>query len=174
MDIKELYEKSAAFHGHTCPGLAIGVRAAVEAQKILKVEHAADEEVVCVTENDACGVDGIQVITGCSAGKGNLIFRIRGKQAFSFFNRKTGEAVRLVLKPLAQMESREAKQNYILEAPLDEVFDIKKPEYTLPEQARLFDSIVCESCGESTAEPYIRMENGKKVCVDCFHDYFRM
>lgn len=173
-DIHALFEKSAEFHGHKCPGLAIGVRAAVEAQKQLGVGHSADEEIVCVTENDACGVDGIQVILGCSAGKGNLIFRIRGKQAYSFFNRGSGESVRLVLKALPRMESREEKQNYILDAPLEQIFEIKKPGYSLPEEARLFPSVECELCGESTAEPYIRLENGKKVCLDCFHDYFRI
>lgn len=174
MEIQSLFDKSAEFHGHRCPGLAIGVRAAVEAQKLLGMGHSADEEIVCVTENDACGVDGIQVLLGCSAGKGNLIFRIRGKQAFSFFKRNNGEAVRLVLKPLPKMESREAKQNYILEAPLEEIFEIKKPGYPLPEEARLFPSVNCELCGESTAEPYIRLENGKMVCLDCFTDYFRV
>lgn len=174
MDIHSLYDESVKFHGHRCPGLAIGVRAAAEAQKLLGMGHSADEEIVCVTENDACGVDGIQVLLGCSAGKGNLIFRIRGKQAFSFFNRNNGESIRLVLKPLPKMESREAKQNYILEAPLEEIFEIKKPGYPLPEEARLFPSVDCELCGESTAEPYIRLENGKMVCLDCFADYFRV
>ncbi|HML38495.1 MAG TPA: formylmethanofuran dehydrogenase subunit E family protein, partial [Bacillota bacterium] len=116
MDIHSQFDKSAEFHGHRCPGLAIGVRAAAEAQKLLGIDRSGDEEIVCVTENDACGVDGIQVLLGCSAGKGNLIFRIRGKQAFSFFNRTSGEAVRMVLKNLPKMESREAKQNYILDA----------------------------------------------------------
>ncbi len=173
MNIQSLFEKSADFHGHQCPGLAIGVRAAVEAQKLLGIQHSKDEEIVCITENDACGVDGIQAILGCSAGKGNLIFRIRGKQAFSFFNRNSGDNVRLVLKQLPQME-REAKQRFILEAPLDEIFEIKKPGYPIPEEARLFPSIHCELCGESTAEPYIRLENGKKVCLDCFHEYYRV
>jgi formylmethanofuran dehydrogenase subunit E len=103
-----------------------------------------------------------------------LIFRIRGKQAYSFFNRNNGEAVRLVLKPLPGMASREEKQNYILTAPLDEIFEIKKPGYSVPEEARLFPSVDCEVCGESTAEPYVRLENGKKVCLDCFNEYFRV
>ncbi len=174
MNIQSLFEKSAEFHGHQCPGLAIGVRAAVEAQRLLAAGHSADEEIVCVTENDACGVDGIQVLMGCSAGKGNLIFRIRGKQAYSFFNRMSGEAIRLVLKPLPGMESREAKQAYILTAPLEDIFEIKKPGYPLPEEARLFPSVVCEICGESTAEPYIRLEQGRKVCLDCFNEYYRV
>lgn len=174
MEINELFEKSAEFHGHKCPGLAIGVRASVEARKLLDIAHSKDEEIVCISENDACGVDGIQFILGCSAGKGNLIFRIRGKQAFSFFNRNNGKRVRLVLKELPKMGSREEKQRYILEAPLQDLFEIKVPAYELPEPARLFDSITCEICGESTAEPYIRIENGKKVCLDCFRDYHRV
>lgn len=174
MGIQEQYQKSVDFHGHSCPGLAIGVRAAVEAQRILEIDFSEDEEIVCVTENDACGVDGIQVILGCSVGKGNLIFRIRGKQAFSIFNRKNGKNVRLILKGLPKMESREEKQKYILEAPFEEIFSAQKPDYCLPEEARLFTSIDCEICGESTAEPYLRIQNGQKVCMDCFAEYHRV
>ena len=71
----EIWEKAVAFHGHTCGGLALGVRAAMEAQRRFGVERAEDEEIVGVTENDACGVDGIQVVLGCTLGKGNLIYR---------------------------------------------------------------------------------------------------
>ena len=40
--------------------------------------HAADEEIVAIVENDACGVDALQCVTGCTFGKGNLIFRDYG------------------------------------------------------------------------------------------------
>ena len=53
---KELWDKCVAFHGHSCPGLAIGFRAATLALELLGLEEGArDEELVCVTENDACG-----------------------------------------------------------------------------------------------------------------------
>ena len=98
-DIKdEELKRCAEFHGHICPGLTIGFRAAQYAKKLLELTFSEDEDVVCVSENDACGVDAIQVLLGCSAGKGNLLFHMRGKQAFSFYNRKTGKSVRLVLK----------------------------------------------------------------------------
>jgi formylmethanofuran dehydrogenase subunit E len=173
VDIFELYEKSAEFHGHKCPGLAIGVRAAVEARSRLGTDFSDDEQMVCITENDACGVDGIQVILGCTAGKGNLIFRMRGKHAYSFYNRKNSESVRLILKELPKLENREAKQSYILEAPFDEIFLAVKPKYELPEEARLFESVNCEICGENTAEPYVRIDDGKKVCLDCCNQYSR-
>ena len=86
------WEDCAQFHGHKCPGLAIGYRAAVLAMEKLGLsEGSQDEELVCISENDACGVDAIQVITGCTAGKGNLIFHMTGKEAYSFYCRKSGK-----------------------------------------------------------------------------------
>ncbi len=77
------WEDCIAFHGHECPGLAIGFRMAHAARTRLGIISAHDEELVCVTENDACGVDAIQFLLSCTLGKGNLIFRDRGKHAFT-------------------------------------------------------------------------------------------
>lgn len=173
---QELWEKCVDFHGHECPGLAIGFRAAQIAKERLGEPMSAlsDEEIVCVTENDACGVDAVQVLTGCTIGKGNLIYRPTGKMAFSFFCRGSGKSIRIVLKPKADSEmSREERQQYLLEASAEDVFFIKKPEFVLPERARLFDSIVCDSCEEAAPENKMRLEDGKKVCLDCFDDYAR-
>jgi len=170
---KELWKKCVEFHGHECPGLAIGFRACEIAVEKLNLTFSKDEEVVCITENDACGVDAVQVITGCTMGKGNLLFKDRGKMAFSFIKRKTGEGIRVVLKPSNREMSREERQKYILEAPQEDVFDIKPLNTKLPERARLFNSIVCEECGEATAEHRIRIQNNKKVCLDCFKEYTR-
>ena len=71
MDQKQLWEKAVAFHGHECGGLTIGYKAALYAIELLDIQFSDDEQIVCVTENDACGVDAIQAILGCSAGKGN-------------------------------------------------------------------------------------------------------
>lgn len=75
------WEKAAAFHGHTCPGLAIGFKAAEGAIAELGLDDtqlpAIDEELVCVTENDACCVDAIQCLLGCTYGKANLIPRLQ-------------------------------------------------------------------------------------------------
>lgn len=170
---KELWERCVQFHGHECPGLAIGFRACEIAKEILNIKFSKDEEIVCVTENDACGVDAVQVITGCTMGKGNLIFKNRGKMAFSFFDRKSNNSIRVVLRNFDFDGNRSEKQNYILKGPADEVFEIKKPDFIVPVHARLFKSVICEKCGESTAENKIRIENGKKVCLDCFDDYSR-
>jgi formylmethanofuran dehydrogenase subunit E len=170
---QELWKKAAAFHGHECPGLAIGVRAAVEAMALLKAGASEDEELVCVTENDACGVDGVQALTGCTFGKGNLLYRGTGKQAFSFFDRKSGQSVRLMLKPFKGEMSRLQRQEYILNAPLEEIFAVGQPAFALPEPARHFTTIICETCGEGAPEHKIRLQDGKKVCLDCFKAYDR-
>lgn len=167
------WEKAVEFHGHSCPGLAIGFKAAEAAQAKMGITFSADEELVCVTENDACGVDAIQLLTGCSLGKGNLIYRGTGKMAFSFFNRNTGESLRMVLKPFNGEMDREQRQQYILQAPADEIFEFKQPSFFLPDNAVIFQSVVCESCGESAPEHKIRLQNGKKVCLDCFKEYDR-
>ncbi|HUL31410.1 MAG TPA: formylmethanofuran dehydrogenase subunit E family protein, partial [Thermodesulfobacteriota bacterium] len=59
---KDLVEKVIDFHGHWCPGLAIGIRAAELALK--DIGRASDEEIVAVVETDMCVVDAIQYLTG--------------------------------------------------------------------------------------------------------------
>lgn len=172
-----LWEQAAAFHGHKCPGLAIGFKAVEGAIEQLGLNpddpRAIDEEVVCVTENDACGVDAIQVLLGCTYGKSNLIARIRGKMAFSFFVRGTDRAVRLVLTAEKEGMSRERFQKYLLSTPYDQLFSVGKPAYSLPEPARLFASQPCAKCGESTAEFGLRVQGGELVCRDCYDAYAR-
>lgn len=97
---EERITATIAFHGHSCPGLAIGIRAAELALR--ELENPADSEIVAVVETDMCGVDAIQFLTGATVGKGNLIHRDHGKMAFSFFRRATGRGFRAVLNPDAR------------------------------------------------------------------------
>jgi formylmethanofuran dehydrogenase subunit E len=53
------------------------------------------------------------------------------------------------------------------------MFDVKETTIQLPEKARLFDSYVCECCGESTGANWIRFAGGKKLCLDCYETYDR-
>ena len=93
---KELIDQTIGFHGHWCPGLAIGIRAAEYALK--EMGKAPDEEIVAVVETDMCGVDAIQFLVGCTFGKGNLIHKDYGKTAFTFYRRSDGKAARLVTR----------------------------------------------------------------------------
>jgi formylmethanofuran dehydrogenase subunit E len=67
------YSDAVAFHGHACFGLALGYHAAEYALDALKATRSGDEDLLCILENDACGVDAIQLVAGCSVGKGKPI-----------------------------------------------------------------------------------------------------
>ena len=168
-----LWEKCVDFHGHHCGGLRIGYAAAEYAMKLLDIGFSDNEDVVCISENDACGVDAIQVMLGCSVGKGNLLFRMRGKSAYSFFNRKTGQSVRLVLKPAPEGMTRADSFAYYQACEPKDMFDVKQTTIRLPEAARLFDSYVCDCCGEKTGSNWIRLAGSKKLCLDCYESYDR-
>lgn len=182
------------FHGHFCPGLAIGVRAAELALREIG-SHASDEEVVAIVETDMCGVDAIQFMTGCTFGKGNLIHLDYGKNAFTFIRRSDGKAIRLVLRPQPRSESNETQHQLtarihsgeaspedherfqelfrqrgqaILDLPLEQLFEVQTVEPCIPTKARVRESIPCEACGEMVMETRIRLMGGRKLCIPCF------
>jgi len=197
----QTYDDAVAFHGHSCPGLALGYRAAIHALKILHTDRSSDEDLVAIVENDACGVDAVQAIAGCSLGKGNLILRDLGKHAYTFINRKTGSAIRLVQKsePLMERidpvaaslrtkvtagkasptELREFQElqakiiEKILAIPIGELFVEKEARSEIPERARMSRSIQCAACGEMVAEHRARVKNGSMVCMSCAGEYNR-
>lgn len=174
MTREELWERAAAFHGHVCPGLMIGFRASLYAAELLGIVHSEDEEIVCIAENDSCSVDAVQSVLGCTVGKGNLLFHMRGKQAYSFYDRNTGKSFRLVQKPAPSDLSREEKMVYYWNCHNEEMFEVKDTTISLPEEARIFESYICENCGEKTGANWIRVLNGKHVCLDCWSEYDRM
>jgi formylmethanofuran dehydrogenase subunit E len=171
---EKLWSKAVAFHGHECPGLAIGFKACEAAVEKLGIGISDDEQIVCVTENDACGVDAVQALLSCTIGKGNLIYRGTGKQAFSFFNRVNGKKLRVCVKPWKNEDmDRQQRKEYLLNAPVDEIFSFSEPRFDLPEKARLFKTVICDNCGEGAPEHKMHLQDGKAVCADCFESYGR-
>ena len=165
------YEEAVRFHGHSCPGLAIGYRMTVAALSALRVVKAGDEELVAIVENDACGVDAVQAVAGCSFGKGNLLFRDYGKHVYTFFSRETGHGVRVVGHrrgmPEGLGDDREARIRWILEAPQDEVVSCREVEVDEPERARVAHSVACDECGELVMETRLIEVGGRRLCVPC-------
>jgi len=189
---QEMIEQTIRFHGHSCPGLAIGMRVAEFA--LNEFGHAADEEVVAVVETDMCAVDAVQFLMGCTFGKGNLVHLDYGKNAFSFYRRSDGKGLRIVVKPeLFQTEddlvalqkkaarselsaeekerletSRKGRIKKIMESDLKNLFGVKPYEGPVPRRARILESLACESCGERAMESRTRRLMGKTVCIPCF------
>jgi formylmethanofuran dehydrogenase subunit E len=186
------FDEVVDFHGHSCPGLALGYRVSLRALKEF-ARRSEDEEIVAVVENDSCAVDAVQVMTGCTFGKGNLIFRDYGKQVYTFFKRPSGRSIRISVDWKRPEETREeralweryrkgdrsekvigfvhnrkaAKIRSILEAGEKELMVIAKGKGTLPPEAEIYRSVTCEKCGEKMAEPKARIQEGKIVCIPC-------
>lgn len=129
------WDKAVAFHGHQCPGLAIGLRAAEIVRQRLEPDEKDPTSLVCVSENNGCYIDGIQIMLGCTAGKNNLKYRFTGApMALSFFNQNSGESLRLALKKEVQRSDDPAQQlKWVLQTGEEELFDIDKPPYPCPE-----------------------------------------
>jgi len=181
------------FHGHTCPGLAIGFKAAMTLMKRLDVKKAPDEELLAIVETDACGADAIQVITGCTFGKGNFIFKNYGKHAFSLLDRVKRKGMRVCLLPDAfepnpeylplskKVQGDEASEEEtecfrqlqqdrvqrILEADPMSLFKIEEISTDIPPKARIMESGICDFCGELTKMDLLRNRNGKRLCIPC-------
>lgn len=170
---QDYWNKAKTFHGHECPGLAIGVKVCEAAIEKMGIDPACDEELVCITENDSCSVDAVQALLSCTMGKGNLIYKGTGKQAFTFINRTSSKAMRFYLKAKNEGMERSEYQEYILKTPVDVLFDYKEVNVKLPEKARLFSAVVCEVCSENAPEHKMRLQDGKRVCLDCFKEYSR-
>ena len=166
------YEEIVQFHGHECPGLAIGYRMASAALEKLVSIRAADEELVAVVENDACGVDALQCVTGCTFGKGNLLFRDYGKQVYTIYSRSTRRGVRLVFHgngiPEDLREDRSALANWILYTSTDSILSVKTTSVPEPEPAKIRKSISCTICGETVMESRVRYHHENAVCIPCY------
>ncbi len=167
------WEDCVAFHGHACGGLTIGYQASLYAIELLGLRFSEDEQLVCIAENDACSVDAIQVMLGCSVGKGNLLFHMCGKQAYSFYNRKTGASLRLVLNPAPEGMTKEESFAYYQSRNPRELFRVTEVKLPLPEPAKLFSSYVCHCCGERTGANWIRLRGEQMLCLDCYGSYDR-
>ena len=190
---KEDFNQCVKFHGHLCPGLSIGFRAAQVLMKRLGVRKAPDEELVVMVETDACGADAIQVMTGCTFGKGNFIFKNYGKHAFSLMDRKRGTGVRVCLRPdifkndaeflllFERVQNEEAspvelerfgqlqmeKTKKILDADFDFLFKIEEISPDIPAKARVIESGICDLCGEPTKRDLLLQRDGKQICILC-------
>ena len=190
------FKRCADFHGHVCPGLAIGYLATKAALGWLSENRAMDEEMVAILETDACGTDALQVLSGCTAGKGNLVVKDYGKHVYTIVSRRSSKGVRVSLKEGAldlgerhreliekirngdaTPEDREAfwklhqeKTRELLRTPAQELFQIQPAKVTLPPKAVIEPSVPCELCGEPTMESKRVEKDGKWLCRECFEN----
>lgn len=187
------YQECVEFHGHTCMGLTIGYLAAKLALKQLEVERASDEELIAIVENDACCCDAVQVLTGCTFGKGNFFFKDHGKMAFTFGSRTADKSIRLVLKeevlkaPEEELRLRdlirsghasedeikkyeelsESRVRDFFSGGPDAFFEVQEMTGPLPPTATIASSQPCDECGEMVMETKLVDQGDRSVCRGC-------
>jgi len=190
---QEAWAKAVAFHGHICPGLAVGFRASMKVLELLGCTgKLIGESHYAVVENDVCGVDGVQLITGCTLGNDSLIIENQGKFAFAWVDKKTGVGYRLLLKEPVWLSNEplelhhkvklgtataEEKSQFIalrnqrgleLMALLDEeLFQVEAIVRKIPGKPRLHPFVQCARCNEYFMAPWAHTIDNETFCSGC-------
>ncbi|BDU71508.1 FmdE family protein [Mesoterricola silvestris] len=197
IDPKDFLSAGQLLHGHKCPAMPLGLRAGAAALEALGVDRARDGQLEVILElGDAhcahCFADGVQMITGCTFGKGNIRKLGFGKFGMTLVDRATGRRVRVVPRAEAQAASRQTPffQEYrmkgipasqvpaemvepliqnVMNAPVGNILKIGTVEQgpVVPRPAEQFNAFVCERCGDLVIESYGRTHDGQKVCMPC-------
>ncbi len=196
VNAKEWLEIGQKFHGHKCPAMPNGLRVAEAAMNKLGVERTGDSFLHAIVELGdnhcaTCFADGVQVITGCTFGKGNIEKSNKGKWGLTLVDKRTNRAVRVFPKAEAMLQTKKTAffKNYrekgvpptqvpdevvqplvdkVMNAPEEMIMTVSDVfEYEWKEPKHSFNSIVCEGCGEMVVEEYTETINGKRLCKDC-------
>jgi formylmethanofuran dehydrogenase subunit E len=196
INAKDWLEFGQKFHGHKCPAMPNGLRVAEAAMNKLGVERTGDSALHAILELGenhcaTCFADGVQVITGCTFGKGNIEKTHKGKWGLTLIDKKTNRAVRVVPKAEVMLQTKKTDffKNYrekgipptqvpenVVQPLVDKVMNAPKEmimivsdifEYKRVNSPHTFRSFACEECGETVVEEYARIKKGKHVCQDC-------
>jgi len=135
-ELTDVMDRAAEFHGHLGPFLVIGVRMGLLAKRVLKSNGFRDLNAIVDTGNNpplSCVVDGIQVATGCTLGKGNIAVRKLGEISAVFHSKH--RAIRVKMKKdaflslkeelLGEPERMEETARKVGSMPDEELFDVE-------------------------------------------------
>lgn len=191
----EEFATAMAFHGHKCPAMPLGYRAAQAAMKALGVERSQDKELYVISETGkghaaGCFLDGIMSATGCTYGKSNIEKRYYNKMAFTLIDVPGKCAIRVRLKDeffgnmlnspfVAQRQLGVAPQDIparIVDPLVDKVMTIPedmflevgpKEPYERPKGKGCFDTDLCVICAERVFVDKLSETASGRMCVPC-------
>jgi formylmethanofuran dehydrogenase subunit E len=189
------FSQAVKFHGHICPGLAIGFYASHIAMRWMASEKSPGDETYAIIESCGCGADAVQAITGCTTGKGNLIIHDNGKQVYTLGIRGRPQAIRIALRPeyavdrldpalqelsekvsagkasgdeIGELRHRiESVCRAILESPGETVFDVRAVTAVEPPRQGMTATVTCQKCGEPVALGRAKKAGSGHVCSSC-------
>ncbi len=182
------------FHGHRCPFMPIGYRMGKLAMEYLNAEHERDHGFFVFPEigeghPQTCMVDGMQAATGATYGKVLIEKTFFGKLAATFYHPRKG-AVRYSLTPefvdaMGQFEffayrkkgvepsqipqkAQDEVINWVYEQSDEFMFKVEpRPDFKFTPAKGSFNKAKCATCGEYVFERYLRMKDGRPVCIPC-------
>ena len=187
---KQAIDRVLAFHGEMCPALAMGILAAELAER-----EVGTGDVHVVVEGASCSVDAIQVLLGCTVGRRNLVVADYGKNAYTFYRRSDGKAVRIASRAEAWdwgaehrglweklqigaatpaerarfHDLHQAQADRILATPPEELFTVTAVHQDAPPvQFSPLPTVTCSVCAEKVAEAKTRRLHGRDFCISCF------
>ena len=128
----ELVKRAEEFHCHLGPFLVLGLKAGLLANSLLGKDGFKTKAIIMTEPSPpkSCFVDGVQFVTGCTMGKGNIKLR-RGSGVSVLFS-KERKTLRLKLKKdvlgfvkgiSSEEDSRKASVN-LLNRSASELFEI--------------------------------------------------
>lgn len=174
-DFDVLFEKARAFHGHVCPGIALGTRLTIAGMRELGLDpHKPQRSLVVFLEIDRCGADAVQAITGCTLGHRTLKFMDYGKFAATFVDTITGNAVRVAV------EEKNRKEHDTLDVkdlvrllgtiPEPEILTIERVQVAIPPDelpGSRRHKVRCSTCGEQVMDNRVIRDTEKILCKNC-------
>jgi formylmethanofuran dehydrogenase subunit E len=129
----QLRDKAERFHGHLGPYLVIGLKAGLYANRILGKNPFETKAVIETKLNPpwSCVADGVQFVTGCTMGKGNIKL-IEGDKISFIFMRESRKLKLSLREEIHQLLKLASSRNEMLETSLSlcelgsqDIFDIE-------------------------------------------------
>jgi formylmethanofuran dehydrogenase subunit E len=130
----KILQQIQKFHGHLGPYVVLGYKMGEIASQKLGVNPFSKKAIVWTGTSPpmSCIIDGIQISSGCTLGKGNITVYPDSLPKAIFSDDKDKNQVEIRLKPSVQQEidTRVTKENMIVfseqlfRKPIDELFDI--------------------------------------------------
>ena len=114
--MKEILNKIEQFHGHLGPYAVIGYKMGKIAKKQLGSDPFSKEAVIWTGTKPplSCIIDGIQISSGCTLGKGNIAIHQDGVPKVQFKGENGKQLVILLKKHIQQeIDTKVTKENII-------------------------------------------------------------